>query len=80
MKASASVEGIGQLFFITDSAGNYDEAKSLRFPIQADGEFHTYVLDMSQVPGWRGVITQIRLDPTDTQAAVEIDYIRLQPQ
>lgn len=80
MKVSASVEGIGQLFFITDSDGNYDEAKSLRFPIKADGEFHTYVLDMSQVPGWKGIITQIRLDPTDTQAAVEIDYIRLQPQ
>lgn len=80
MKVSAAIEGIGQLFFITADDGNMSEAKSLRFPIQADGEFHEYKLHMSQVPGWKGVIKQIRLDPTDTQAAVEIDYIWLQPQ
>jgi hypothetical protein len=80
MKVSAGVEGIAQLFFVTDGDGSYNEAKSLRFPIQTDGEFHTYSLDMSKVPGWRGIINQFRLDPTDTQAAVEIDYIRLQPQ
>jgi hypothetical protein len=32
---------------------------------------------MSAVKGWNGTITQIRLDPTDTQASVEVDNIRM---
>jgi hypothetical protein len=55
---------------------NFDEEKSLSFRITADGEFHTYVLDMTQVPKWSGDIEQLRLDPTDAQASIEIDYIR----
>jgi hypothetical protein len=77
MKVTKAVEGIAQLFFGTVADNNYTEAKSLRFPIQADGEFHTYSLDMSQVQGWTGIIKQLRFDPTDTQATIEIDYIRI---
>jgi putative heme degradation protein len=65
-----------QLFFVTDTDSRYDEAKSLRFRIQGDGEFHDYVLDMSAVQGWQGAITQLRLDPEEP-ANVEIDYIRI---
>jgi hypothetical protein len=78
MKVSAG--DTAQLFFLTDASNTYDEIKSLRFPIQANGGYHTYSLDMSQVPGWQGLITQIRFDPTIAQAAVDIDYIRLQPR
>jgi len=69
----------GELYFITKSDGTYDESKVLQFPITVDGEFHTYILDMSKVQKWSGVITQIRLDPTVTQAAIEIDYIHILP-
>jgi hypothetical protein len=75
MKVAAGVAA--QLFFITDADDTYDESKSLRFDIQSDGEFHTYTLDMSKVPGWKGKIRQIRLDPTETRAAIEIDYIHM---
>jgi hypothetical protein len=75
MKVSSG-EG-AQLFFTTDTHSGYHEARSLRFRIQADGGFHEYVLDMSTVPGWQGAITQLRLDPVETQATIEIDYIRI---
>jgi hypothetical protein len=75
MKVSAGVAA--QLFFITNADSNYDEAKSLRFDIQGDGEFHTYALDMSRVPGWKDTITQIRLDPVETPATVEVEYIHI---
>jgi len=75
MKLSA---GSGaQLFFITDAETYFVEEKSLVFSPLGDGRFHTYMLDMSAVEEWQGVITQLRLDPTNTRAAVEIDYIRI---
>jgi hypothetical protein len=77
MKVSAG--DTAELYFITKSDGTYDESKVLRFPITADGEYHTYILDMSKVQKWSGIITQIRLDPTITQAAIEIDYIHILP-
>jgi len=75
MKVSSG--NLAQLFFITDSDNEYDEAKSLPFSMSGDGQFHNYALDMSKVKGWKGTITQIRLDPPETRATVEIDYIRV---
>jgi hypothetical protein len=66
------------IYFITPSDW-YDESKVLHFPIIGDGQFHTYFLDMSKVKKWSGHIRQIRLDPTVTPAAIEIDYIRILP-
>lgn len=67
----------GQIFFATWARFGFAEERSLSFPIVSDGQFHTYVLDMSNVRGWQGIVTQIRLDPTDTEAQVAVDYIRL---
>jgi hypothetical protein len=75
MKVSAGT--IGQIFFITNKDAGYDEAKALRFDIRPDGEFHTYSLDMSAVPGWKDLITEIRFDPTIEPGTIEIDYIRI---
>jgi len=77
MKISAG--NYAELYFMTNSEGTYDESKVLRFPITADGQFHTYIIDMTEATKWNGVITQIRLDPVVTQATIEIDYIRLLP-
>jgi hypothetical protein len=75
MKVSAGT--LGELFFITDSDEVYDGNKSLLFSVIADGQFHTYTLDMSVVSQWQGTIRQLRLDPTDTSAEIEIDYVRV---
>ena len=66
----------GQLFFVTDADSDWDEAKSLIFDVIGDGEYHDYVLDMSTVEGWAGVITQMRLDPVESQGrTIDIDII-----
>ncbi|NOH13431.1 MAG: hypothetical protein HND51_17475 [Chloroflexi bacterium] len=76
MKVSPGEQSEGQLFFITDSDGEWGEAKSVFFPVIADGEFHTYELDMSTIEGWQGIVTQIRLDPLYTpDSVIEIDSI-----
>jgi hypothetical protein len=51
----------------------------VRFKPIADGEFHTYKLDVSAHPKWKGqTITGLRLDPLrgTPKANVEIDFIR----
>ena len=63
MKASEGEATVGQLFFITEADPEWGETKSLVFEVFSDGEFHDYVLDMAEVDGWQGVVTQIRLDP-----------------
>ena len=76
MKSSAGEWA--QVFFITDSDNGYDEAKSLRFKIKSDGQFHTYALRMDKVAGWKGVIIELRLDPVEVKANIEIDFIRIE--
>ncbi len=66
-----------QIFFVSDKDPNWDEAKSQHFATVSDGAFHTYTVDMANVPGWKDVIAQIRLDPMVTLGDLEIDYIRI---
>lgn len=77
IRMAISTGSAAKIYFITSSDKNYDEAKALAFSIQGDGQFHTYTLDMSKVARWKGVISQIRLDPTDAKSSIEIDYIRI---
>ena len=66
----------GQIFF-AGRGRPFAEPASKRFDLIVDGEFHVYGLDLGSVPGWRGTVTALRLDPTDTAGAkVELDYIR----
>jgi hypothetical protein len=76
MKVSAGGGTGGQLFFVTDADSEWSESKSLIFDVIGDGEYHDYELDMSTVEGWKGVITQLRLDPVwDSGRAIDIDII-----
>lgn len=82
MNVSAGTEG--QVFFTTFEDTTWNETKSRRFPITT-GVWKQYLIDMSDVPGWRGsVIKQIRIDPTNASTGangIQIDYIRvLAPQ
>jgi tRNA A-37 threonylcarbamoyl transferase component Bud32 len=77
MRMKVSAGTTAQLFFITAADPTENEAKSSPFSVIGDGQFHTYKLDMSTMKGWDGTITQIRLDPTNTQASIEVDYIRI---
>ncbi len=80
IRMSVTAGHVVQVFFITALDAVYDEAKSLRAPLIADGQFHEYTLDMSKVAGWKGAISQIRLDPTESKAAIMVDYVRIVSQ
>jgi hypothetical protein len=69
-----------QLFFRNEN-NDLSENKIITFPIESGTEFKTYILDMSKISSWEGIIYQLRLDPTSDVigAIIEIDYIHLLP-
>lgn len=66
-----------QLFWVTETSPHFEEQKSLRFVLQADGQFHEYRLEVGKNPAWsEGVITALRLDPADHAGSFALDYLR----
>lgn len=63
------------LSFITRSKREFDEEKSVSFPLETDGEFHTYFVDLSRNPLATGQLTGLRLSPQADFGSVSIDYI-----
>lgn len=71
----------GQLFWATETSPQFDEQKSIHFPIEADGQFHEYRLPVGHHPAWAGeVITGLRLDPSDQPGQFALDYLRAGPE
>ncbi len=71
--------GVLQLFWTTTLAGT-SESASVRVPLVAGDEARTYRLDLASNPLWRGVITQLRLDPGSAKdLTVAIESIQLVP-
>lgn len=64
MALPAGVGTTAQLFFTTADMKNFAGDTRLDFKVTADGEFHSYVLDMGKNAKWQGEITRLRLDPT----------------
>ncbi len=55
----------GELFFITQNDNVWNGAKRISFPLQGSGAgFQDYIINLSQFAEWKGVITQVRLDPS----------------
>ncbi|MBN2500375.1 MAG: hypothetical protein JXB38_06365 [Anaerolineales bacterium] len=77
IRMSVSAGHSAQVFFATGTDLDFIEEKSLVFEINADGQYHTYTLDMSTVDTWQGTVDQLRLDPTDAPGTVEVEYIRI---
>lgn len=67
------------LYWRTDlSPGWADPPKLSQFPIIADGEWHTYDVELGS-PDWKGTVLQLRLDPEPSDVppgtSVEVDDI-----
>lgn len=75
----AGAHPVGQVFWVREDDPNWSESKSVKFPIPTDGQWHELSFDLSQSPEWRGIVTQIRLDPgSGAGIVVELDYVRLE--
>ena len=59
-----------QIFFETETSPGFAEAKSVAFPIIADGVMRDYVVNLGQSANYKGVITKWRLDPTNAAGSV----------
>jgi hypothetical protein len=71
----------GQFYWTTKASPPFAEDKVRVFPIQTDGQWHTYEITVGDHLLWKGhEITGIRLDPANGVGAVggeaEVDYIR----
>jgi hypothetical protein len=53
-----------QVFWTCADSPAFEEAKSLRFTVIPDGEFHDYIVPVGTHDSWTGTITALRLDPT----------------
>jgi hypothetical protein len=77
IRMSSSAGRAASIYFTTRGDQGEDEHKVKHFPIISDGQLHVYLIEMSSVASWRGKIDRLRLDPTDSPAAVVIDYVRV---
>ncbi|GIV18513.1 MAG: hypothetical protein KatS3mg023_0264 [Armatimonadota bacterium] len=69
-------EDMGQIFWTTRSTAE-SEATSVRFSVHVDGQWHDYVLSLSENPRWRGTVTRLRLDPC-TRSGVKVQIARIE--
>ncbi len=53
----------GEVFWRASGQPGFPSEQSVQFDLVADGEYHTYAVDMTQSPAWKGIIMRLRLDP-----------------
>jgi hypothetical protein len=68
-----------ELFWARNDDGNFNGTKRVSFPIVPnDTKVRYYLIDLSANAEWKGLIKQLRLDPTVsvTSGSVRIDFIK----
>lgn len=70
VRMSQTAGAFAQIFFKLETDATFTQSKSVFLPIIADGLMRDYVVDMGQCAAYQGVVTQWRLDPTDTPSSV----------
>ncbi len=63
LSGCSAIRQTAQLYFVTSADTAWAENKNRDFEVTADGEFHDYYVNMSDVATWSGEIKGIRLDP-----------------
>ena len=83
---ASSDDLFGELYWETDNGdssleGAFSENQKYRFAIIADGQYHTYELDLASMSGYEGLISMLRFDPLLNGNAgdyADIQYISYQ--
>ncbi|MBN1586600.1 MAG: hypothetical protein JW937_04120 [Candidatus Omnitrophica bacterium] len=76
-------DGLGQLMWArADSPAVGQQNKYLNFPTLPDSTWHTTTVNAGSSSEWKGLITQVRLDPARVNGSgrVEFDFIRFVPE
>lgn len=75
LAVSPATVGDLQLFWGTSDSRDFDEAKSARVPLIADGQFHDYQVPVGQSLQWKGKrIVILRVDPGSGPADTEVQF------
>lgn len=78
VRMSVNAGATGQVFFQTETYPTFTGGKSVAFPLIADGVMREYLIDMRLCAEFKGVLTRLRVDPTDTAgAAISIDRVEI---
>ena len=78
VRMSQTAGAVAQLFYITDADPVWEPTKSMFFNITADAQVHDYFIDLGSSVDTKGVITQVRLDPTIVDGSeMAVDFVRL---
>jgi WD40 repeat protein len=80
IRMRVSAGSSAQVLF-TYGDGDWTGDKGKPFSVTAGTEFNTYIIDMSNVAGWKGTVNELRIDPIIDAigATMDIDYIRILP-
>ncbi len=62
----ATSKGQMAQFFWSTTDSPISESNSISFPITSDGKIHEYIIPVGKHSNWNGIITSIRLDPTNS--------------
>ncbi len=78
VRMAVSSGSVAEFFWGTQARPYHEAGREVQFNIISDGQFHTYVIDMSANPQWTGIVNSLRLDPTEASSGtVRIDYVRV---
>jgi len=78
-RIKSTVGGTGLIRFSREGE-ELSDTRLVLYSIVGDNQFHTYRVNLSSHPLWKGTITQLRFDPPLAAGAqLEIQYIRFLP-
>jgi hypothetical protein len=76
VRMSVTAGTTGKVHWVSETDPVWDAAKSVSFPVVADGQMRTYEIDLRKNPEYTGVITRCRLHPTNASgAAMAVDFV-----
>jgi len=79
-RVKSSVNGSGEIFF-RHADEKMSDAREVSFTIVGDGQYHTYRVNLSTNPAWKGTIAQVRFDPIDPATPnLAVQYFRFLPK
>ena len=73
LRAKCAIGGDGQIFWMTTQQPQTDEARSEHFKLLHDDQWHDYIVRLNA----EGVISQLRLDPGESQGVFQIEQINI---
>ncbi len=63
IEAASTIEGKGRIGFQLFGEKNFTEPHSKLFGVTGDNKFHTYRIQLTDIPGYKGVIRNIKIEP-----------------